>query len=112
MTSAVGTHVTAAWFAVDLGRNFAINRRNDFPRFARAAGHERWTFERAFFAAGNAAPNIMNSFSFEIFATALRVGEKRIAAIDDDVAFFQKRHQLADDLIDRLAGLDHDHDLS
>src|SRR5438552_10813207 len=51
----------------------------------------------------------MNPASFEIFAAALRVGEKRIAAIDDDVAFFEKGSELADDRVDRRTGLDHDH---
>ena len=51
----------------------------------------------------------MNSFSLEIFAAALRVGEKRIPAVDDDVAFVEKRRQLTDNRVDRPAGFDHDH---
>ena len=46
---------------------------------------------------------------FEIFAAPLRVGEKRIAAVDDDVAFLEQRHELRDDRVDRRAGFDHDH---
>ncbi len=34
---------------------------------------------------------------------------KRITAVDDDVAFFEKWREFADHLIDRLAGFDHDH---
>ena len=109
MTGAIRSHVAAAWFAIDLRGDLAENRRDHFPRFARTAGHERRTFERAFFAAGNAAADKVKSASFEIFAAPLRVGEKRIAAVDDDVAFFQKRRELADDRIDRRAGFDHDH---
>src|SRR5262249_59190377 len=93
---AVGAHVTATWFAVDLRGDLAINRRNNFPRLARTARHERWTFERAFLAAGNAAADVMDSASLEIFAAALRVGKKGIAAINYDVAFFQKWKQFAD----------------
>ena len=51
----------------------------------------------------------MNSSSFHLLAATLRVGEKRIAAVDDDVAFLHQRREFADDLIDRFAGLDHDH---
>ena len=109
MAGAVRAHVAAARFAIDLRGDLAKDRRDDFPGFARSAGHERRTFERAFFAAGNAAADEMNSFSFQILAAALRIGEKRIAAVDDDVAFFEQRRELTDDRIDRRAGLDHDH---
>jgi molybdopterin synthase catalytic subunit len=37
----------------------------------------------------------------------LGVGEKGIAAVDDDVALFHEWRDLADHLIDRLSGLDH-----
>ena len=109
MAGAVRAHVTAARFAIDLRGDLAKDRRDHFPRFARAAGHERRAFERAFFAAGNAAADKVNSLSFEILAAPLGVGEERIAAVDDDVAFFQERRELTDDRIDRRAGLDHDH---
>ena len=59
-----------------------------------AARHERRAFQRAFFAAGNAAADKMNSLSFEILAAPLGVGEKRVAAVDDDVAFFQQRRRV------------------
>ena len=109
MTGAIRSHVTAAGFAIDLRGDLAEDRRDDFPRFARAAGHERRAFERAFFAAGNTAADKVKTASFEIFAAPLRVGEKRIAAVDNDVAFLQERRELADDRIDRRAGFDHDH---
>ena len=109
MAGAVRAHVAAARLAIDQRGDLAEDRRDDFPGFARAAGHERRTFERAFFAAGNAAADEMNAAPFEILAAALRVGEKRIAAVDDDVAFFEQRRELIDDGIDRRAGLDHDH---
>ena len=38
------------------------------------------------------------------------VGEERVAAVDDDVALLEMRHELVDHLVDRLAGLDHDED--
>ena len=39
----------------------------------------------------------------------MRIGEKRIAAVDDDVAFIEKWRELIDDSVDRCAGLHHDH---
>src|SRR5207302_3460343 len=58
------------------------------------------------------AADVVNSASFEIFAATLGIGEKRIAAVDHHVAFFKKGDELTDHLIDRFAGLDHDHDLA
>src|SRR6185503_17544557 len=86
MAGAIWSHVAAAGFAIHDRRNFAINGRDDFPRGARPARHERGTFERALFAAGNTATDKVNSFSFQILTAPLRIGEKRIAAVNDDVA--------------------------
>ena len=51
----------------------------------------------------------MQTASFQIFAAALGVGEKGIAAVDDHVAFLEKRRELVDDRVHRRAGFDHDH---
>src|SRR5437762_10299827 len=75
MTGAVRAHVSTARFAIHLGGNLAENFLDNFPGLAWAAGHQRCTFERAFFPAGNAAANKMNPASFEISAAALRVAE-------------------------------------
>ena len=40
--------------------------------------------------------------------TAVGVGEQRVAAVDDDVAVLQQGREFVDDVVDRLAGLDHD----
>ena len=60
VTGAVGSHVPATWFAIHLRGDLAENRRDDFPRLARATRHERWTLERAFFAARNTHTDEMN----------------------------------------------------
>jgi hypothetical protein len=39
----------------------------------------------------------------------LGVGKKRIASVDNHVAFFEKRCELVDDRVHRRAGFDHDH---
>src|SRR6266446_4314277 len=109
VTRAIRSHVSTAGFAVDLCGDLAENRRDHFPGFARAAGHKRWTFERAFLSTRNTAANEMNPATFQIFAATLRVGEKRIAAVDDDVALFQQGRELSDDRINGRAGFHHDH---
>ena len=51
----------------------------------------------------------MDSRALQFFSAALRVGEKRISAVDNDVAFFQQRRDLLDHGVNRRARLYHDH---
>ena len=112
MAGPVRTHVTAARLAIHLGCDLAKNRSDHVVGFARSTRHHRRTLERSFFSAGNAAANKVNSLPLEFLATALRIGEKRIPSVDNDVASFQERGQFGNHLIDRFAGFDHDHRLS
>src|SRR4029077_8827663 len=109
VTGAIRSHVAATRFAIDLFSDSAKDWRDYFPGFARTNGHQRRTFERAFLSTGNTASDEMNPATFEIFAAPLRIGEQRITAVDNDVAFFEKWCEFADYLIDRIAGFDHDH---
>ena len=43
---------------------------------------------------------------------ANRIGEMRVAAVDQDVALVEVRNDLFDERVDRLARLDHDHQLA
>ena len=85
----VRPHVTAARFAINLRCDLAKNRRDHLVGFLRSARHQRRAFERSFFSAGNAAADKVNSLPLEFLATALRIGEEGVAAVDNDVASFQ-----------------------
>src|SRR5205085_3081042 len=100
MAGPIRSHVSAAGLAIHLRRDLAENRRDDLPRIARSARHERWPFQRAFLSPRNATADKMKTAAFQILAAPLRVGEKRIATVDNDIAFFQKRRELIDDGID------------
>src|SRR5207245_9385663 len=50
--------------------------------------------------------------SLEFLAAALGIGEKGVATVDDDIAFFEKRRELTNDRVHRPAGFDHDLRLS
>jgi hypothetical protein len=39
-----------------------------------------------------------------------RVGVERVAAVDDDVALVEQRHEISEHGVDDLARLDHQHD--
>ena len=109
MAGAIRAHVTAARLAIHLRGDLAKDRRDNFPGITRTAGHERRAFQRAFFAAGNTAADEVQSAPFQILAAPLRVGEERVPAVDDHVAFFQERRELSDDRVHGTAGLHHDH---
>jgi hypothetical protein len=51
----------------------------------------------------------MDAALFQFFAAPLRVGEKRISAVDDDIALFQQRGELIDDSVHRRPRFHHDH---
>src|SRR5436190_22963685 len=51
----------------------------------------------------------MDSRALQFVSAALRVSEKRISSVDNDVAFFQQRRDLLDDGVNRRARLYHDH---
>ena len=108
MPRTVGTHMSATRLIFRDGGDLRINRGERFPAFLRSAGHDRWAFERAFFAAADADSKEMDSLFFEVFLAALSVGPEGIAAIDDDVAGFHQRNELLDDGINGRAGFDHD----
>ena len=109
MAGAIRAHVAAAGLAVDDRGDLGEDRRDDVPRFAWAARHEGRPFERAFFAARNAAADKVQTALFQILAAALGIGEKGIAAVDNHVALFEQRNELIDDRVHRRAGFDHDH---
>ena len=51
----------------------------------------------------------MNAPILQIFAPPLRVGEKRISTVDNDIAFFEQRRELINDSVNRRARLHHNH---
>ena len=109
MACAVRPHVSTARFPIHLRRDFAEDWRNNFPGFSRTARHQRWSLQRAFFAAGNTTAHKMNAALFQFFAAPLRVGEKGISAVDDDIALLQQRGELIDDSVHRRPRFHHDH---
>jgi molybdopterin synthase catalytic subunit len=51
----------------------------------------------------------MNSFRFEFLETSLRIGEERVATIDQHVALAKQWRDFTDNLIDGIARLNHYH---
>ena len=57
-------------------------------------------FKCAFLAPGNAGADELKPFRLQLLRAASRVGEMRIAAVDQDVARREQAHQLVDHLVD------------
>ena len=110
MTGAVRTHIGAAGCAVDRDRHLGDHGRDALPRRFGATRHDRGAFERSFLAAGHAHADEQQLLLRQRLFAPARIGKQRIAGIDDDVAFIQMRHQLGDDVVGRLASLDHNND--
>ena len=82
------------------------------PGLLAAAGHQAGAFERPFFAAGDAGADEEQLLAFDVLRPPLGVRVVLVAAVDEHVALGQVRQELLDQVIDRLARLDHHHDLA
>ena len=77
-----------------------------------SAGHHGGAEARAFLAAGDAGSDEQETFALQVASAADAVGEMRVAAIDDEVARFEVGQKQLDEVIQGLAGLDHQHDFA
>jgi hypothetical protein len=111
VAGAVRADVRAAGLAVDLRRDVLEQRAEGLVRLLRAAGHDARPVQRALLATGDAAADEVQPSLAQRLLAAARVGEVRVAGVDDHVALFEQRRELLDDGVRRAARLDHDHDL-
>ena len=101
---ALRSHVIDARLAVfGLGGDGAEDRRQRVPRLLRSARHDRRAEQRSFFAPGDPGADEAEAGAGEVVAAPIGVGEERIAAVDEDVAFVQMRTQVRDDAVHRLS---------
>ena len=80
------------------------------PSSVRAAGHQGRAVPRALLAARDARSDKEQALGLELLGAADRVGVVRVAAVNDDVALFEVGLELADKVVDGLAGLDEEDD--
>src|SRR6185436_5209741 len=94
---------------VNLGSDALKNGLYVGPCRRRTAGHYRWTVARAFLTAGYTSADVKEPFRFHVLRPPIGVLEKGIAAIDDDVPWFEMWNELIDEFVDRLASFHHEH---
>ncbi len=85
------------------------NGLNVWPGLRVAAGHKRGPVAGTVLAAGDARADVEDAALAQVARPPRRVGVLRVAAVDDDVALVQQRHQLLDELIHRIAGCANKH---
>ena len=102
----------AARLAVGLGGRLLEDLLDVGPRGLGATGHERRAVARALLAARDARADEEETLSLELLGAAVRVGEVRVAAVDNDVALLEVRLELGDEVVDGRAGLDEEDDLA
>ena len=115
MAGAAGADPFAAGNVVvrpDLGRDRLEDRLDQRPGLFAAAGHDAGPLQRAFLAAGDAGADEQQALRFDILRAAFGVVKIGVAAVDDHVAGREQRNEVLDELIDRRAGLDHEHHLA
>src|SRR5207253_1272298 len=79
------------------------------PCAGRTAGHDARAIASAFFATGYASTDVLQALGLDVFGSANRVFEERIAAVDNDVSSFEMRQELLDEFVHGWPGLDHQH---
>ncbi|SPY01538.1 Uncharacterised protein [Neisseria meningitidis] len=88
------------------------NRFNSRPCGFIAAGHDRRAVTRAFFATGNARADKTDAFCRQLVGAASRIGIVGVAAVNNDVALFQKRNELLDKIVNNRTSAHHHHDFA
>ena len=110
---ALVAHPVAARFARRcFGCNGLKNGFHKFPSRSITARHNGRAVARAFFAARNACADETNAFFLQLDATAVGVRIIGIAAVNQDIALVQIRHNLFDKFVHGATCTNHHHDFS
>ena len=109
---AVVADVRAARIAVDLSRDRGKDRLHERIRFPLASGHDCRAVPSAFLASAHAGADVEDALLGKRLVAPNGVLEERVAAVDDEVPRLEVRNQLVDEVVDRIARFDHEHDLA
>ena len=113
MACAVAADPVAAGFALrGFGGNGLEDRFDGGPCGFVAAGHDGRAVTRAFFATGYARADKADAFRGQLVCTAGGIRIVGITAVNNDVAFVQKRNELFDKIVNNRASANHHHDFA
>ena len=113
MTGPVFTDISAARFSViGFRRNSFVHVLYFRITFLMAAGHNSRTATSARFTARNTHAVKMDALSLASIVTTARIFKERVAAVNDDIPFFQQPVQRCKHAVYRRACHDHEHDFT
>ena len=112
MASPVRPDVSCTWAVLRFGRDCFPNRTNLFIGLGGTSRHQARPVTRALFATRYARTDKTEALLLKCCFTANRVGKLGIAAINNNIAGFEKWLELFNRPVDRWPGLDHHHDLA
>ena len=104
--------VTAGRAVLDLRANRLKYRLNYRPSRRRAARHERRSFKRALFAAGNPRSYVEFTLALNVCGTSCGIRKMRVTAVYDNVAVVKQRQKFFYHIVDSRSGFYHHHYLS
>ena len=110
VAGAVGAHVRAAGFAVDVGGDGLEHGAQPRIGLLGAAGHDRGAQQRPLLPPGHAHAHEVDAAFAQVRLAALGVAVEGVAGVDDNVSGLQQGAQLVDDRLGGGPGLDHDND--
>ena len=113
MTGPVFTDISAARFAViGFCRNSFVHVLYFRITFLMAAGHNSRTATSACFTARNTHTVKMDSLGLASIVTTARIFKERVAAVNDDISFFQQPVQRCQHAVYRCACHNHEHNFT
>lgn len=102
--------VTAGLVVVTLGGNALEDVLDVRPGLFVTTGHERGTVTGTLLTTGDATADEAKALLGEVLGAAVAVGKMRVATVNDDITLVEMRQEGLDELVDRLASHDQEHD--
>lgn len=110
VTSALVTHPVTASLAVALGGNALEDVLDEGPGLLVATGHQRGTVAGTLLTTGNTAADKADALLLQVLGAAVAVGEVGVTTIDDDVTLLKVGEERLNEVVDRLASHNQQHD--
>jgi hypothetical protein len=110
VTSTLITNPLTARLAVALGSNVLENILDEWPSLLVSTGHQRWAISGTLLTSGNTGTDESDALGRQVLCSASGIGEMRVAAINDDIAFLDKWEERLDEVVNWLTSHNKQHD--
>lgn len=113
VSSTLISHPLATWVAMvtlALGSDALENILDVWPGLLISTGHQGRSVSRTLLASGYTRTDESDPLARQVLCSAVGVREMGITTIDDDVALLEQGQEGLDEIVNRLAGHDQEHD--